>query len=298
MIFLLLACETNYNTSPSAQEPEVKQDVKERQVHSTKQFDNFLRAISLKPGTVPNEKIQQMARLFLPDSTIFQDHELYARLIHSPDSTHLLYYEYTVENETEGSAYLGLFATDGEIIDIIELKDVSYDGSVTINMLDDNILELEYYDFYKVDELYKNEELTNGPAKNSIPQEWQAISIKNFREDNSVVEFHYYENYRINKRNQFVQLQRQDSINLERQYPYTSVRILSADELEQHSPRELRKMINEIYAAHGYIFRDEETFHHYKRKSWYQPEHYNVDNFLSDIERLNIRRMALRENRR
>ncbi|MEM9917196.1 MAG: YARHG domain-containing protein [Bacteroidota bacterium] len=293
-ILLLTACTGNFNTSPSTQVPEVKEDVKARQIHSAKQFSNFLRAISLKPGTIANEKIREFAKMFLPDSTIHLDHHLYARLIPSPDSTHLLYYEYSTDDGSEGNAYLGIFSNDGETIDILPLKEVSYDGSVTINMLDDNILELEYYDFYKVDELYKSESLTDHQETEERPV-WQKVSIKNFREDNSIVEFYYYENYRINKRNFFTKLQRTDSINLERNYPQSSLRILSRDELERYSNKELRMMINEIYASHGFIFRSEDLYHHFQRKNWYRPKHYNVDGLLSDIERINIRRIASKE---
>lgn len=53
-------------------------------------------------------------------------------------------------------------------------------------------------------------------------------------------------------------------------------RYLSTDELEGISEEGLRYIINEIYARHGYIFKDEEFNEYFENKSWYS-KNYDFD---------------------
>ena len=47
-------------------------------------------------------------------------------------------------------------------------------------------------------------------------------------------------------------------------------------------------MRNEIYAGHGYIFKNKKLSEHFSQQKWYSPEKENVDDYLSDIEKANI----------
>ena len=56
-----------------------------------------------------------------------------------------------------------------------------------------------------------------------------------------------------------------------------------------------RQMRQEIYARHGYIFRNEALRRYFAAQPWYQPRHADVTAMLSDIERANLALIQERE---
>ena len=73
--------------------------------------------------------------------------------------------------------------------------------------------------------------------------------------------------------------------------PDSSSRLLSESELEGRSAREIRLMVNEIYARNGYIFNNQEYAEYFSQFSWYHPSvpasEFSED-MLNDVERQNI----------
>lgn len=73
--------------------------------------------------------------------------------------------------------------------------------------------------------------------------------------------------------------------------PDSSSRLLSESELEGRSAREIRLMVNEIYARNGYTFNNQEYAEYFSQFSWYHPTvpagEFSED-MLNDIERQNI----------
>ena len=47
-------------------------------------------------------------------------------------------------------------------------------------------------------------------------------------------------------------------------------------------------MLNEIYARHGMIFKDDALQRHFKEQKWYKPMSYNVFSQLSKTEKQNV----------
>lgn len=75
-------------------------------------------------------------------------------------------------------------------------------------------------------------------------------------------------------------------------YPNGRLRYLHTKELEGLSEHELSVMKNEIFARYGFIFKSGSRMDKYFRnQNWYVPAHSEVSNFLTDIERANIRRL-------
>jgi hypothetical protein len=73
-------------------------------------------------------------------------------------------------------------------------------------------------------------------------------------------------------------------------YPQASLRHLKKDELQTMSKAELEIMRNEIFARYGYIFSaGGEMERYFKRQDWYEGQHKNVSNFLTDLEKRNIK---------
>ena len=54
-------------------------------------------------------------------------------------------------------------------------------------------------------------------------------------------------------------------------------------------------MRNEIFAAHGYIFKTAKWSDFFKTKDWYSPRFENVDKYLTIIERENIKMIKKHE---
>ena len=73
--------------------------------------------------------------------------------------------------------------------------------------------------------------------------------------------------------------------------PDSSQRLLSESELEGRSAREIRLMVNEIYARNGYTFNNPEYAEYFSQFSWYHPTvpagEFSED-MLNDVERQNI----------
>lgn len=73
-------------------------------------------------------------------------------------------------------------------------------------------------------------------------------------------------------------------------YPEASERLLEDDDLLQDSYT-LDYMRNEIYARHGYRFKNKEWANTFGEKDWYVPCYDNVQSQLSNIEQRNITRI-------
>lgn len=72
-------------------------------------------------------------------------------------------------------------------------------------------------------------------------------------------------------------------------YPEASERLLSVSDIQGLTKWDLKVMRNEIYARHGYIFKTQEMITYFNSQSWYNPRYNNVDEWLSAIEKKNIK---------
>lgn len=73
-------------------------------------------------------------------------------------------------------------------------------------------------------------------------------------------------------------------------YPQASMRQLNKDELRRVPKSDLKIMRNEIFARYGYIFKAGGKMDSYFRKQeWYIPEYENVNDFLTDLEKENVK---------
>lgn len=73
-------------------------------------------------------------------------------------------------------------------------------------------------------------------------------------------------------------------------FPEASYSWLVQEELNKMSKSDLQIMRNEIFARYGYIFREGGKMSNYfKTQEWYSPDHKNVDSFLTEIEKYNIK---------
>jgi hypothetical protein len=59
--------------------------------------------------------------------------------------------------------------------------------------------------------------------------------------------------------------------------------------LKEHN--ELSMARNEIFARYGYIFKNQELKKHFNSLDWYRPRYANVDSFLTEVEKWNIRKL-------
>ncbi|MEO9532080.1 MAG: YARHG domain-containing protein [Crocinitomicaceae bacterium] len=71
-------------------------------------------------------------------------------------------------------------------------------------------------------------------------------------------------------------------------YPQASQRELTDEDLNNLMEEELTEMRNEIYARHGYSFKNKEWRYHFEALDWYMPTGVDVRDKLTDIEVGNI----------
>ena len=81
-------------------------------------------------------------------------------------------------------------------------------------------------------------------------------------------------------------------------HPETGARPLSEPELAALDARELRLARNEIFARYGKRFEDKVLDAHFRGVAGYYPRLSDVDAFLSDVERENVRRLQAAEAKR
>lgn len=73
-------------------------------------------------------------------------------------------------------------------------------------------------------------------------------------------------------------------------FPGASMWLLNKDEVRALNKKDLKIMRNEIFARYGLIFKaDGEMDKYFRTQKWYTGLHQNVDNFLTELERTNIR---------
>lgn len=79
-------------------------------------------------------------------------------------------------------------------------------------------------------------------------------------------------------------------------YPQSSTRLLTQEDVENMRKEELRIMRNEIYARHGYSFRLEDMRQHFGGKEWYMPMSSDVSTALTKTEEKNAELIKRYEN--
>lgn len=90
---------------------------------------------------------------------------------------------------------------------------------------------------------------------------------------------------------------REDSRGYPGNYPYLSYEEFTEEDVEATDVLQIRLMRNEIFARHGYIFKNEDLKEYFSSQPWYKPQFENVDDKLSEIEKLNIKRLVAKETR-
>ena len=80
-------------------------------------------------------------------------------------------------------------------------------------------------------------------------------------------------------------------IQTERDYiiPESSTVLLTEDDLEDLTAKELTYARNEVYARHGYVFDVEELRNYFSSKSWYSPGNDNSEIKINRIEEANVK---------
>lgn len=81
-------------------------------------------------------------------------------------------------------------------------------------------------------------------------------------------------------------------------YTIASIQELNPAELRKMSSAELQIMRNEIFARYGYKFtKGGKMEEYFKNQSWYQPQHSDVNNFLTELEKRNVQLIRAEEQR-
>ena len=81
----------------------------------------------------------------------------------------------------------------------------------------------------------------------------------------------------------------------EERFPIASIEILTLEQLKDYTKEELRVMRNEIFARYGYVFKaGGEMEAYFQAREWYRGQHRNVDAFLTEIEKMNIKTIGKR----
>lgn len=72
------------------------------------------------------------------------------------------------------------------------------------------------------------------------------------------------------------------------QYPFTTLRLVTDDDLKDKTLTDLRIMRNEIFARHGHTFKSEELKNHFNSQPWYKSTIADATAQLTEMEKKNV----------
>lgn len=255
--------------------------IKKDHLEEIKAFSHFLKEMSKEQMIASgDEDLQQMATLYFPDSTVADGFDLHAREIGNLDTFRLVYYEYFDLYSPENESFLGIFSPAGEALDIHKMKEVSFEGNANINLIDEQLIEISYYDFFEKSKFGKG---------GLIPTE--GFYMNDFDKKREILEGYIYEYYQLAADGQLKSISEKNDVSIDRRYPQSSARILSFSELKELSYDDISRMKNEILAEHGYIFSNKVIQKQFSKEGWYKAQHSNVEAFLSKIEKINLTKL-------
>ena len=253
-------------------------------------FNRFVAQLSNASADEITSKLQKQAKFYFPDSTVFNNHYLFGHEIPYRDSFRLLLYEYSTEDASKNHMYLGSFSLSGKVLDILKTETLTaHDGNISINLVDGEYLEVEYADFGLKHSFYESNRYCNKlPDSLKITPENPVTKYKKYTRQNDFEQHIFYKYYQIDSVGLFVQLNNTTFDFPDRKYPLVSSKILSFEELNQYSNKQLAYMKQEIFAVHGLVFTSKKWKRAFRKQEWYAPKFINVDYLLSNIEQINI----------
>jgi len=257
-------------------------------------FQKFAEGLNQSGILSESDPLYQEARLFLPDTTLRPQCFLFGKRLARHDSLDIFFYEISQEEEDGTSFNLASFYPDGRAIDLIAVHGKTKDANLSISLIDQEIFEFVYVDFYLSPEYFESDRYTNAPDSIKALQSTQHTALQDYIWKKDYNETNHFENYRFTKTGNFEKLSRNLHTSLKRKFPFASTRVLAEDEIERYSVRDLKLMINEIYADYGKIFSSQKLEYYFKKQSWYFPKNEEVDHLLSDVEKLNVQKIQSR----
>lgn len=226
--------------------------------------------------TAAEEEKHKMVAAYLPDSTESPGFELHMREIGQIDTFHLMFHEYFDLYDDWSKTYLTIFNPMGNAKESLRLWEVSFEGNISINVINKSIIEIAYHDFFKKNTLKE---------KAILPDDHLYLKASTVEQKN--IEGTIYEYFKVDHNGRLNKLSQKTSVSPYRDFPQSSAKLLSKTELDQFSIDEVRLMRDEILAGHGYIFSNNQKQDYFDLQEWYIGLHENVDSLLSDIEHLN-----------
>lgn len=103
--------------------------------------------------------------------------------------------------------------------------------------------------------------------------------------------------YRVSKNGKVLTEQNKEYNDI-RTFPEISRYKFTEKALNKFSSSDLRLMRNEIFAAHGYIFKSKDLKKHFETKAWYVPKQNDISDLLSDIEKDNLKLIKIVESKK
>ena len=255
--------------------------IKKLHLEEIKKFSHFLKEMSKEQMVASgDQELQNLASVYFPDSTVAVGLDLHAREIGNLDTFRLVFYEYFDLYSTENESFMGIFSPSGEALDIHKMKEVSFEGNANINIIDEQLIEISYYDFFEKSMFGKG---------GAIPTE--GFYMNDFDKKRDILEGYIYEYYQIGADGKLKTISKNATASIDRKYPQSSARILSFSELKELSYDEISRMKNEILAEHGYIFANKVIQKQFDKEDWYEAKYSNVEAYLTKIEKINIAKL-------
>ena len=219
-------------------------------------FFNFIQNLGQAKSDDLQTQLHLEAKSFFPDSTLHPQLELFGAELEYNDSIRLLYFEYSRAVPPESHAYLSSFSKTGRRLDVLSIREASYNGNAAVNIIDQQILELEYYDVYD-------------------HQGGQHLELA-------------FEHYWVLPNGRFKKLSHAQDISSDRKYLEASTRLLSKDELQRYQPQQLEFMEMELLAEYGMVFKSSRWQRYFDQQQWYTARSSAVEEDLSDLEKVNL----------
>jgi len=241
-------------------------------------FINFIYDLTQLGSINSSDRVLwQKANQFFPQTADYRSHNLLVQFISYTDSIFLLFYEFEQKASGQGAMFLASFNEVGKKLNHLELENISFDGTIAVNLINSNLIEIERQDFSVKEAIFYVS------TSSDLSNEQESLVPNSQR-----IELSHSDYYQIDEAGHFNYLTKINIPETDRTYPEASSKILSLEELKQMDQHDLQMMRYEVYASYGYQFQEEVWMDYFSDKDWYEGRLDNIEKYLSGVERINV----------
>jgi hypothetical protein len=227
-----------------------------------------------------DRKAMKLIHRFFPNASHFEQQPFRLEPLASRDSFWLILYEFVGEQRGTNQMYLGSFRKSGFVVDLLEIQPLSSDAQLSLNMLEGDMLKMEYSD-YRIRAEYPNQQKDTEPMVRPVAFQQDAAGSHSQAASGTTY-------FRIHPSGELESVAAPKDKDRFRELPGLSSRIIPVEELEELKPEDLRRMCKALFTSHGLVFKEKLLMNVIAEDGSYDTESIFQQSPLSEVEKTNL----------